>query len=332
MTIALDRFPRAKLIFLPTPLTELKNLSAHLGGPRIFIKRDDLTGLAMGGNKTRKLEFLLGEARAQGCDTVLTCGSIQSNHSRQTAGAAAALGLECHLALAGDPPREATGNLLLDRIFEAHVHWAGEDEFGAGLPALAEELASAGRKPYIVPYGGSNRIGSLGFVAAMAEIQAQCDKLGLSPDIIVTPSASGGTQAGMVVGVGMIDQNIDIIGISIDKGASGKSAYEAEMVEIGNRTADLMGINPHYSESDFQVDYDSFGQGYGVVGDPEREAIRLVATLEGILLDPVYTGRTMAGLIRLVREGRLKPGRTVIFWHTGGLPAIFVKGDELVDD
>jgi len=197
----LDRFPRTRLTFLPTPLVELRRLGQALGGPRLVMKRDDLTGLGLGGNKTRKLEFLLGEALAQGCDAVVTGGATQSNHCRQTAAAAAAAGLECHLSLGGTALASPSGNLLLDLLFGAVVHWCGEDRKGERIPEIAEGLRAKGRVPYVIPYGGSNAVGALGFVAAIVELEGQLKEQGLQADRLVVASSSGGTHAGMAVGL-----------------------------------------------------------------------------------------------------------------------------------
>ncbi len=322
MTI-LDAFPRVRINFLPTPLTELKRLGRALGGPRIFIKRDDLTGIALGGNKTRKLEFLLGDALSQGCDAVLTCGAMQSNLCRQTAGAAAAVGLECHLALGGGPPDRVDHNLLLDGLLGARIHWCGEFSQGETLPAIAQELRDAGRRPYVIPYGGSTPVGALGFVAAMLELRDQLEALPGGCQCLVVPSSSCGTQAGMTVGrtVGGLDTRI--VGIAIDRDAPGDPPYETLMARLATQTARKLGLDRDYRAEDFQVRYDCVGAGYEVVSDAMREAVGLTARLEGVLLDPIYTGRAMSGLMRMIRQGELEPGQTVVFWHTGGLPAIF---------
>lgn len=330
MTDHLSQVPRVSLNFLPTPLVELNRLSQFLGGPAIFIKRDDLTGLGLGGNKTRKLEFLLGEAIDQGCDAVITGGAMQSNHSRQTAAASRAVGLECHLALGGQAPPCPTGNLLLDYLFGANIHWCGAEEKGERIPDIAENLRREGKKPYIIPFGGSNEVGSLGFVAAMGELKTQLTDQSLSIDHIVLPSSSGGTQSGMVVGADAFDLPVKIMGIGIDRSDPGNPSYESEMAGLANRTAEKLGLPPRYQSSDFHMRYDYFGLGYGMVGDLEREAIRLAGACEGILLDPVYTGRTMGGLIDMIRNKVFSTHDRILFWHTGGLPAVFDYGDRLL--
>ena len=330
MTRDIDSIPRLRINNLPTPLVELKRLAGELGGPRIFMKRDDLTGVALGGNKTRKLEFLLGEAASQGCDTVITGGAMQSNHCRQTAAAAAAVGLECHLALGGEPPAVPHGNLLLDHIFGATVHWCGEHEKGELIPEIAGALRSKGRRPYVIPFGGSNPTGALGFVAAVRELKAQLSALGEGIDYLILPSSSGGTHAGLAVGADIFDLDASIIGIGIDRGSPGEPSYESELASLANQTAQRLGVDPGYGPGAFRMRYGYFGKGYAVVGDGEREAIRLVGAREGILLDPVYTARAMAGLIDMIRKGEFTSGDVVLFWHTGGIPTVFDHARDIV--
>jgi D-cysteine desulfhydrase family pyridoxal phosphate-dependent enzyme len=325
----LEELPRVRITNLPTPVMELRRLAAFLGGPRIFMKRDDLTGLGLGGNKTRKLEFLLGEALSLGCDTVITGGATQSNHSRQTAAAAAAAGLECHLALGGERPAAAEGNLLLDYIFGATVHWCGSYGKGELIPEIADELRAAGRKPYIIPFGGSNPVGAMGFVAAIGELAAQLPSLGAKITRLIVPSSSGGTHAGMAVGADLFGLDLEIVGIGIDRGEPGEPPYEAELAALANETAARLGMAPRYTERSFTMRYGYLGGGYAVVGDLEREAAGLVGAREGILLDPVYSARAMGALIDMVRRGELTARDGVLFWHTGGLPAVFVHATDL---
>jgi D-cysteine desulfhydrase len=293
------------------------------------MKRDDLTGVALGGNKTRKLEFLLGDALSQNCDAVITGGAIQSNHCRQTAGAAAAVGLECHLALGGEQPAFPEGNLLLDYLFGAIVHWCGEQRKGERIPEIAETLRSKGRKPYIIPYGGSNATGAMGFVAAVLELKEQLLAQNYNVDYLIFPSSSGGTHAGITVGVDLYDLSMKVIGIAIDRGEPGDPPYESELAILANQVAERLSIEPRYGAADFGVKYGYLGQGYGVIGDLEREAIQLTAKYSGILLDPVYTGRAMGGLIDMIRNGEFSSSDTVLFWHTGGIPALFEHAREL---
>jgi D-cysteine desulfhydrase family pyridoxal phosphate-dependent enzyme len=330
--LPLDNLPRAHLAHLPTPIDPLYNLTAYLGGPELFIKRDDQTGLATGGNKARKLEYLIAQALAAEADTVITAGSTQSNHARQTAAAAARSGLECHLVLYapnGIPPRDTTGNLLLDHLLGATSHWTTERApYANAIARLQDELLDAGRRPYVIPYGGSNPYGLMGYVAAMREFKAQAR--GLDPfDTHVFASSSGGTQAGMILGAYLsgLDQTARILGISVDLPAQ---TLTAKIVRLANGAASLLGLDWQIDPSAVLVDDNYIGAGYAVIGEPEREAIRLMAQHEGILLDPVYTGRAFAGLIDLIRRGELTTGQRVLFWHTGGSAALFAFADDLL--
>lgn len=329
MSIRIDELPRIEIGFFPTPLVEVRRLAAVLGGPRLFMKRDDLTGLALGGNKTRKLEFLLGDALSRGCDTVITGGAAQSNHCRQTAAAAAAVGLECHLALGGEEPPLVNGNLLLDRLFGAVVHWCGEQRKGERIPEIAAGLRALGRRVYIIPYGGSDAVGAMGFVAAVRELKQQLASRNEKIDTVIIPSSSGGTHAGLTVGIDAFDFPAQVIGIGIDKGVSGGGSYESELAVLANRIAGTLGLQANYDADRFRMRYEYLGAGYGVVGDLEREAIRLLARCEGILADPVYTGRALGGMIDMIRGKEFAPGDTVLFWHTGGAPALFEYAGEL---
>jgi L-cysteate sulfo-lyase len=317
--------------FFPTPLVPLRRLTARLAGPRLFMKRDDHTGLALGGNKTRKLEFLVGEALAQGCDTLITGGAAQSNHCHQTAATAAACGLACHLVLGGQAPSVPEGNLLLDRLCGAVLHWTGEFRKGEKIPEIAESLRSAGRRPYVVPYGGSNTTGAVGFVEAVRELVHQLGQLGESISHIVFASSSGGTHAGLIVGKHLVGLESQLLGIGIDKGGSGEVPFAGHIVRLANETAERLGVAHRFSDADVILREDYTGQGYGVVGELERRAIRMVAETEGILLDPVYTGRAMGGLIDLIERGELSREHSVLFWHTGGTPALFPYARDLID-
>lgn len=322
--------PRHRLGFFPTPLQELPRLSARLGGPRLFIKRDDQTGLATGGNKTRKLEFLVGDALAKGCDTLITGGAMQSNHSRQTAAAAAACGMECHLALGGAAPREPGGNVLLDLLLGAKIHWCGDRTKGEDIPEIAKTLIAAGRRPYVVPYGGSNAIGAAGFAAALAELKEQAEAADVRFSHIVFASSSGGTQAGLVAGNEALGLGATIHGIGIDKWEGKTEDFAATVLDLTNDLADLAHLDHRFSAAEIRIDQRFTGGGYGIVGDLEREAIRLLAAGEGILLDPVYTGRAFGGMLELIREGALTSADTVLFWHTGGTPALFAYARDLL--
>ncbi len=321
---------RCHLAQLPTPVERMRRLSALLGGPSLWIKRDDQTGLGLGGNKTRKLEFLVADALAQQCDVLLTAGAAQSNHCRQTAAAAARVGLRCELVLGGAHGEVPEGNLLLDTLFGAVVHWTGMDRRGERMEERAEELRRQGRNPYVIPYGGSNGVGATGYVVAMAELVGQLSRSGERVDRIIVASSSGGTQAGLVLGKTIAHFEGEIIGISIDKGERAPEPYEKEMCDIANAAAVRLGLDARCGPEDFRVRYDYLGDGYGIVGDPEREAIGVTAANEGILLDPVYTGRAMGALFSMVRRGEFRADEHVLFWHTGGAPALFAYGTDLL--
>ncbi len=313
--------PRHLLAHLPTPLEFLPRLSAELG-PRIYIKRDDQTGLAGGGNKTRKLEFLVAEALAQQCDTLITIGAVQSNHARQTAAAAAKVGLRCILVLRGEAPPQTTGNLLLDQLLGARVVWAGERDRDEVMAEVAVEERAAGRAPYPVPLGGSTALGAVGYVTAMEELQTQ--RFDFSR--IVFASSSGGTHAGLVVGQQLTGFGGEVLGISIDED---HAALTDIVARLATDTATLLG-HPHtYTPTHIKANTDYLGAGYAIMGAPEREAIQMFAQLEGILVDPVYTGRAAAGMLDLIRRGVIGKDETILFWHTGGIPALYAYAEEL---
>lgn len=318
---------RIPLAHLPTPLEPLERLSRHLGGPSLLIKRDDQTGLAGGGNKTRKLEFLLAEALAQGCDHLITVGSPQSNHCRQTAAAAAHCGLSCSLLLNGEPPATLTGNLLLNKLLGAHLYWTGSRPRSERLAELVAQVKKMGRTPFVIPLGGSNVMGAAGYVLAMEELMGQIAAAQHNIDFIIIASSSGGTQAGLALGAHLYNFRGQIIGISIDQEASD---LKMQVAALATATATHLGLGTISVLDKVEVNDDYLGDGYGVLGDPEREAVQMMAQLEGILLDPVYTGRTMAGLIDLIRWGAFTRQQTVLFWHTGGTPALFAYGEKLL--
>ena len=324
-----DTLPKASLGYFPTPLIELTRLSKTLGGPNIYMKRDDNTGLALGGNKTRKLEYIIGDALAKGADTVITAGAIQSNHCRQTAGAAASLGLECHLVLGGKKPEQPQGNLLLDKVYGCHIHWAGENRKGEDIPALVAQLKAEGKKPYVIPYGGSNELGAIAFIEAYKELNAQREALKVDFSHIIFASSSGATHAGLMLGNKMLETYSQIVGINIDKGEMDKVPFDEHIVSLANSTAQFIAADYQFTADDLILNSDYVGDGYGVIGELEKEAIALTAQNEGILLDPVYTGRAMGGLIDMIRTGQIKATDNVLFWHTGGAPALFAYADDL---
>jgi D-cysteine desulfhydrase family pyridoxal phosphate-dependent enzyme len=325
----IESLARFSLAQLPTPIEELKSLSRELGGPELLIKRDDQTGLALGGNKTRKLEFLVGEALEHGADTLVTAGAAQSNHCRQTAAAAAKAGLGCELLLNGTKPELPNGNLLLDELLGARIHWIQPSERAAKLRELPDQLRKQGRKPYVIPVGGSNGVGATGYVLAMIELVEQLRGINRRVDHVVFASSSGGTQAGIVVGAKVTAFDGKLHGVSVDKGDRDSAEYKHELADIANETAKYIGFDAQFTAKDFNVDYSYVGGGYGVVSDLEREAIHLLGSREGIMVDPVYTGRSMGALIDLVRKKTFRSDETVLFWHTGGAPALFAYAKDL---
>ncbi len=309
---------RIVLAHLPTPIEPLPRLTKLLQGPQLFIKRDDLTGLGLGGNKTRKLEYLATDALAQGCRMLITTGAVQSNHCRQVAAAAARLGLGCILVLAGEDPGSRQGNLLLDELSGAKLIFVPKEERDQRLQQAFTQAEENGMQPYLIPYGGSNPVGVQGYIQAMQELQDQ----NLQPDWIVLASSSGGTQAGLVLGAEQTGFPGRILGISVDKPAD---ELTQTIMALANQTAAWLGIDKKIESEDVLVN-DAYCQaGYGILQPAEVEAIRLFARTEGILLDPVYTGRAAAGLIDLIRKGFFGRDETVLFWHTGGIPALFAE-------
>ena len=325
----LETLPRFPLAHLPTPLEALPRISCELGGPDLLIKRDDQTGLALGGNKARKLEFLVGQALEQGADTLITAGGAQSNHCRQTAAAAAKAGLRCELILNGTKPELANGNLLLDQLLGAQLHWIDRAQRAAKLLELPELLRAQGRKPYVIGVGGSNGVGATGYVVAMMELMDQLRARQQRVDHTVFGTSSGGTHAGLALGARVAGFNGQLLGLSIDKNDPEHDEYEIEAAQIANECAAYVGSEVRLTPRDFKVIYGYKGEGYGVVGDLERESIRLMARREGILLDPVYAGRAFGALVDLIRKGVFKRGETVLFWHTGGAPALLAYAKEI---
>jgi L-cysteate sulfo-lyase len=321
----LAAFPRLGLATLPTPLEPMRRLTAHLDGPRLWVKREDATGLGFGGNKLRKLDYVLHAALADGADTIVSGGVVQSNSQRQVAAAAAKLGLSCHLAvyhgrLAPPAPEyETSGNAFLNRLFGAHLHdvpWTGDRN--AAIRALGSELEAQGHKPYFVPYGVSNALGAIGYATTIAEIEAQAAHLGFAPRAIVHCTGSAGTQAGLVVGASVAMPNTRIVGIDID---AEPARVRADVVALAQEASDLLDIS--FDEAAIEVVAGHAGPAYGVPHDATLEAIRLAGRLEALPLDPVYSGKGLAGLIALIRQGRWRKDENVIFLHTGGAPALF---------
>lgn len=322
----LSRFPRVALGHLDTPLEPMPRLSAELGGPKLWIKRDDCTGLATGGNKTRKLEFLMAEALAVGADTVITQGATQSNHARQTAAAAARLGLKCVVLLedrtgSRDPGYRWSGNVFLERLIGAPVQsFPGGTDMNAAMEEAAAEVRAQGGRPYVIPGGGSNPIGALGYVHAALEILMQANARQLVADCVVHATGSAGTQAGLVVGFEGTRSGIDVLGIGV---RAPRDVQEGNVFRLACATADLLGMPGAVARERVVANCDYVGDGYGKPTAGMVEAVSLVAKTEGILLDPVYTGKGMAGLIDLIRKGRFTAEQNVVFVHTGGSAALF---------
>ena len=308
---------RLHFAHLPTPVETLPRLSEFLGGPRVLIKRDDQTGLAFGGNKTRKLEFLVAEARDQGAKTLVSGGALQSNHCRQTAAAAARFGFQCILVLTGDKPKQPSANLLLDQLFGAQVAYAADrTDRDRILQQTFDRAAEKGMKPYLVPYGGSSPTGALGYAFAVKEFMEQ----NVPADWIVFATSSGGTHAGLLLGQRMFGYKGKVLGISVDES---EEWLRDHISELASSASEKLGKRIEFTPAEVLANADYCAAGYGVLTEPEREAIHLFAEHEGLLLDPVYTGRAAAGMIDLIRKGFFKKNETVLFLHTGGQPALF---------
>ncbi|RPJ19549.1 MAG: D-cysteine desulfhydrase family protein [Chloroflexi bacterium] len=315
----MQQIPRLRFAHLPTPIEELPRLSEKLGGPKILVKRDDQTGLAFGGNKTRKLEFLVAEALEQGAQMLISGGALQSNHCRQTAAAAARFGLDCTLVLNGEMPDQPSANLLLDQMLGAEiVTIADRADRDRTLRETYEKAVTAGRKPYLVTYGGSSPTGALGYAYAMKELMEQ----NVHADWIVFGTSSGGTHAGLVLGQRLFGYQGKVLGISIDEP---EEWLKTRVSALASEASEKMGERIEFAPSDVLANTDYCRAGYGVLTEAERAAVRLFAKLEGLLLDPVYTGRAAAGLIDLIRKGFFKKNETILFWHTGGQPALFAE-------
>ncbi|MGI9223500.1 MAG: D-cysteine desulfhydrase [Woeseiaceae bacterium] len=328
----LSRFPRVSLAHLPTPLEHLPRLSEHLGGPQIYVKRDDCTGLATGGNKTRKLEFSMAAALDEGADTVITVGAVQSNHVRQTAAAACKLGLRCEVLLEhriDDPSDDYrnSGNVLLDRIFGANLreYPAGTD-FDAEMQAIADEVQANGGRGYIIPGGASNHIGALGYVNCALELINQATERGLVIDHLVTATGSAGTQGGLIVGLKAMNAGIPLLGIGV---SVSREDQEQKVFDLACETADFIGVPGIVAREDVVANCDYVGDGYGIPTESMNEAVILLARLEGLLFDPVYSGKALAGLIDLVRNGHFADEDNIVFLHTGGSAALFAYVGDL---
>jgi L-cysteate sulfo-lyase len=322
----LAKFPRLRITHSPTPLEPMKRLSEALGGPNLWIKRDDCTGLASGGNKTRKLEYLMAEALQQGADAVITQGATQSNHARQTVAIAAKLGLQSHIILEDRTgytfdDYKHSGNVFLDHLYGASVSEVPLDtDMNKAMARLADELRANGRKPYVIPGGGSNPVGALGYVTCALELMDQANNMGLAVDHLVHATGSAGTQAGLVVGMYGARSQIPVLGIGV---RAAKAPQEERVFGLACETAELLGVPGSVLREDVIANCDYVGPGYGLPTPGMIEAVTMLARLEGILLDPVYSGKGMAGLIDLCRKGRFKKGENVVFLHTGGSVALY---------
>jgi L-cysteate sulfo-lyase len=323
----LSRYPRLHLAHLPTPLEPMQRISEHLGGPNLWIKRDDCTGLSSGGNKTRKLEFLMAEAVERGADTIITQGATQSNHARQTCAAAARVGMACHILLEDrtgyhDEAYALNGNVLLDQLHGASISLRPADSvMNAEMETLAQQLRDDGKKPYVIPGGGSNETGALGYVNAALELTHQANERSLRIDHLVHATGSAGTQAGLVVGMQAMNSGIPVYGVSV---RAPKAKQEENVFGLTQRTLDFMGIPQSVAPRDCVVaNSDYVGDGYGLPTESMIEAVKMLAQFEGILLDPVYSGKGFAGLIDLIRKGHFKKDENVVFLHTGGSVSLF---------
>ncbi len=326
----LARFPRVKLCQAPTPLERLPRLTAELGGPDIWMKRDDLTGMGGGGNKVRKLEFLAGAALAEGADHLVTQGAVQSNHVRQTAAVAAKLGLACtavleHRIETNDSAYLNSGNVLLDRLMGTHIEYRpGGTDMQAAIEEVGARLKTQGAKPYLIPGGGSNAVGALGYAAVALELLSQVNEMGLRMDRLVHATGSAGTQAGLVAGLHAMSSPIRVLGIGV---RAPKDRQEANVLRLAQATATHMGVDRPVPPAAVEANCDYVGGGYGIPTPGMIEAVRMLARLEGIFLDPVYSGKGMAGLVDLIRRGVFTKGQTLVFLHTGGSAGLFGYAD-----
>jgi L-cysteate sulfo-lyase len=333
--VLLDKFPRVSLAHLPTPLEHLPRLSKHLGGPNIYVKRDDCTGLATGGNKTRKLEFSMAEALQQGADTIITVGAVQSNHVRQTAAAACKLGLACEVLLEHrvvDPsePYANSGNVLLDRIFGANLReYPGGTDFDKAMEEIVDEVRAGGGTPYVIPGGASNKVGALGYVNCAIELLTQAGEQDLVIDHLVTATGSAGTQGGLIVGLKALKSSVPLLGIGVN---AAKDAQEEKVYKLACETAEFIGKPGIVARDDVIANCDYVGDGYGVPTVGMNEAVMMLARFEGLLFDPVYSGKALAGMIDLIRSGKFDDARNIVFLHTGGSAALFAYADQLHTD
>jgi L-cysteate sulfo-lyase len=326
LSLTLAKFPKVRLGHLPTPLEPMDRLSEILGGPRLWVKRDDCTGLSSGGNKTRKLEFLMADAQSKGADTIITQGATQSNHARQTTAAAAKLGMECHILLedrtgSNDNNYILNGNVLLDRLHGASVSKrSGGTDMNLEMQDFADTLIEKGKKPYIIPGGGSNPIGALGYVNCARELTEQASEIGLKIDALVHATGSAGTQAGLVAGLAAIQSSIHLLGIGV---RAPKDKQEQMVFDLAQKTADYLDTGIEIERDKVRAICDYVGAGYGLPTDGMIKAVKLLAQSEGLLFDPVYSGKGLDGLIDQIKKGYFAGMDNVVFLHTGGSAALF---------
>ena len=326
----IKNIPRIRLANLPTPLHELPRLGRELGGPRIYIKRDDLTSLVLGGNKVRKLEFLIADAIQQGCDTVITAGRSQSNHACLTAAAALQSGIHPVLLLFDDHPTTDVGNLFIDRLLNAECRFFPEKEYErveTFLSQVAEELRSKGKHPYIIPIGGASPIGCLGYIFGAKEIKEQLNSMGIWPDVIVHASSTGGTLAGLEIGRRLFGLDVPVVTMTVYRPGQ---ELASRVVREAEETIAYLGLNLTLRPSDLTI-YDQYiGPGYGIVTEETVKTIQLFARTEGIILDPVYSAKAAWGMVDLIARGVYKQNQTVLFIHTGGIPGLFAKTPQIL--
>lgn len=328
----LSRFPRVRLAHLPTPLEFLPRLTEHLGGPKIYVKRDDCTGLGTGGNKTRKLEFLMADAVEQKATVVITQGAVQSNHARQTAAAACKLGMRSELVFEkrvtdATEPYMQSGNVFLDHLFGANIREVEKgSDMDAEMDKVADELRAAGETPYIIPGGGSNPIGALGYVGCTLEIIEQANEQGVVFDRIVHATGSAGTQSGLLVGAKASNSGIPVLGIGVN---APRDIQEEKVYKLAVETAEYVGAPGIIQREDVVANCDYVGDGYGIPTKAMNDAVLLLARLEGLLFDPVYSGKGLSGMLDLIAKGEIGKDETIVFVHTGGSAALFAYHDRL---
>ena len=326
LSIALAKFPRVRLGHLPTPLEPMDRLSELLGGPRLWVKRDDCTGLSSGGNKTRKLEYLMADAQEKGANTIITQGATQSNHARQTVAAAAKLGMKCHILLedrtgSNDAQYNHNGNVLLDMLHGATVSKrAGGSDMAVEMETLADRLREQGDVPYIIPGGGSNPIGALGYVNCARELAEQAVDIGLPIDAFVHATGSSGTQAGLATGLAAIESDIQLLGIGV---RAPQEKQEQMVFDLARKTAAHLGTGLSISRESVRANCDYVGPGYGLPTEGMKQAVKTLARTEGLLFDPVYSGKGLDGLMDLIGKGAFEGMENVVFLHTGGSAALF---------